>query len=406
MAGANGGSPRKMMTLDINERVVWVDGVCTVLESSEHDADDEQDDDDDESNNNDYPDTPSDSGNDTDSGDEQKYSHDEEDGDEDEEPFATRDDAWVRRQITTQPGLCHVCCNEYAQLYDAQNSMPIVITTLDAYLMPEELLVHVDDADWGRQLKDDLVLVAPCGNHSHSYCVGCIRTVAVTYVERTLMQTRGHIPCLSHTSHSWCQNVDGRPFVFAHHVLRYILSSLEVVHLSKLAARFDTSGEVAADSLNHYVWSPGKDSGLPFPALVPQSQIVAAKVAEQIKYIRTTDVPDVKCPECGVFLRKTMDCNCLSHCGIEICNICGYADVSIPSSHWKSCPRYELDTDWWIGATGLKCRDGHCTSETHECALPAHAAGRAASNELRKDLQMRALCRSLPADIQKQLNLV
>lgn len=313
------------------------------------------------------------------------------------EPSDTDDSVRVLLPLYLRNIQCALCCETRQALQDAHTDESLSITALAGYEL-ERTLLHEE------RLSDTCALVAPCGVDNHVYCVQCLRYLAVDCVEQTL-QRMGVMTCPSHTPDDPCCDPQHRPFVFTPESLRYLLTPLELVHFVRLSERYrhKRPGAVASDRYNHFAWSPGKLT-LPYPALVPHTQLNPQSLAQQVTHILSADPPDVKCPECGVFLRKTSECNALSHCALEICNICGFSDISIPPSHWHgSCPRFEYDSDQWKAATGLRCQPGLCYDDGTECTTASHRTGLANSHDRRKTQQVRGLWHSLPPDLQTQV---
>jgi hypothetical protein len=110
----------------------------------------------------------------------------------------------------------------------------------------------------------------------------------------------------------------------------------------------------------------------------------------------------VTCPVCTLPLQKSSACNALSHCGVEICNVCGRFTTGDPGTtssrnyttlqstgHWDpkgkcGCPRWDSDDYWDIQCRAqFVCTYGYCHDETRACTLAQHAMGRSNMNAVR-----------------------
>ena len=368
------------------------------VSSNAEEAEDDKDNDDEDENAQeiDYPDEP-------------EEEHKEEEEDNDDEP-EEEDDQEAEpdppdeplRTVVSRTAQCAVCCNDVEQLVDAALQVPICFNTLQAYDLTKFRKPQSDC------LSRSCAVIAPCGNPEHLYCVGCIHRFATDNVEPVLRVTHGFLPCLSfEPTRIVCSDFRGRQCVFEPELLEHVLTVTETNEFQTAANRFrrqrsSTDDAVAMDNLNHYAWSPGKSVMPYFPALCTQTQLNVETLRQQIAYIRESDQPDVMCKECGVILRKTSCCNCLSHCGVEICNICGYSDVTIPCNHWLECPRYEHERQWRV-ETGWMCEEGKCFFHGRECKDVTHQKGRKNSDNLRRAIQLERLLASLPPSLRDVL---
>lgn len=144
------------------------------------------------------------------------------------------------------------------------------------------------------------------------------------------------------------------------------------------------------------IWQPPRTQGVLWckkEHAEREGQFEYAKVGQQILHILSTEsAQSVKCPECDYLLSKSIMCNALSHCGWEICFVCGqYERPALPLNHWERCPRYNHDDYWKTQAPHYQCRENRCYSETQDCYEPTHALGRQQMNLARQQFQLQAV---------------
>lgn len=110
------------------------------------------------------------------------------------------------------------------------------------------------------------------------------------------------------------------------------------------------------------------------------------KAAELSKWNFADPTLPVPCPTCGLLLRKTTECNILTHCaGSRVCYLCGaksheWERYGVGNDH--PCPKYDHDPR--ILALGYRCVQGLCHSDSADCADPSHAAGIEALHRFRR----------------------
>jgi len=295
----------------------------------------------------------------------------------------------VLRMPLTNLCECQLCCHTGIGLCDA-NLNVLSISALVGY----DVDIHLDNLD---KLRDYVVLRAPCGVDSHVYCVKCLRTITTNpHLENTLRMGSGYCGCPSSTANCVCSDEEGRPYVYSTSALRYIFTPLEITYYNQMAARFRGSNHrVATDRFNHYMWSRGKEDSPYFPALLMQKEVTADAALKQIQFLLSADRLEVQCKECGVMLHKTSQCNALSHCGVEVCNVCGFSDVVLPPDHWKKCPRFDTDK-FWHEQCGFQCVEGKCYSDIKECQVAEHQDSIKSVTETRRKFHVKALWESLP----------
>jgi hypothetical protein len=305
--------------------------------------------------------------------------------------------------VSWMPATCQLCFTD--------GLAPVVASVPPSRLSLNELGVLAST----NVLNDTAIVVSSCGRIEHSYCARCIRTLTTTHADRTVRNGRGYVQCPASLPNNACGDAEGRAYTLSLEALRFFLSPVEVVHLMQLMERYRTvvdhagaSLRIATDRLNHFVWSKGKLLCPYFPALVAQDSIEVDEVLRQLQFLMTTDGNAlVMCKECGVFLSKTSQCNALSHCGVEVCNICGYSDVTIPPSHWnrrgdttttstRRCPRYDDDPAWMAQCSGYQCQETVCFDHDRECTIPQHQPGIQATLEARRVAHLKCLLASLP----------
>lgn len=237
------------------------------------------------------------------------------------------------------------------------------------------------------RLQDQWIVTGPCQKPDHLYCVKCLRKVFLC--DATLARQRGRVPCMypfqsqSQSSQSRpCHDFSGQPLSFSEFGIACLLTPVELVHVQAQIHRVSAAGThgcnhavPVTDCLNHFVWTQKHAECRNFPRLYSQSNLQFSEVCRQIQHIWQADIPDVHCNECDVFLRKTSDCNALSHCGIEICHVCGRNDIRLHPNHWQTCSREDpagLTTEQW--------------------------------NQQRKQTQLQQLFTSLPREMQQRLS--
>lgn len=306
----------------------------------------------------------------------------------------------IRRATRGSLTTCGICATEYPRVVLDGSLLSLSEVENCVY---EHLLVPSED-----RLDDKLVFAAPCRKSHHVYCVGCLRKIL--FMENVIRQNQGHIYCLSSSVSNPCTNDTNRPFVYDQSAIRMVLNPIEMTYFVTTAKRFQT-GEtrVVTDSYNHYVWPVHQFPAPAFPYMTLQNEVDAANVILQFRHILQSDKLEVKCKECGVFLQKGTQCNSLSHCGIETCNVCGYSAPRINPHHWNmniknGCPRYD---EQYPNIHNYCCTEGKCYTDFQECQIPSHRTGIQEMIAFRRQSQLIGLYLSLSfqtqIDVKKEL---
>jgi len=130
-----------------------------------------------------------------------------------------------------------------------------------------------------------------------------------------------------------------------------------------------------------------------------------------IQYIKESDKILPHCTLCNVAIEKSVDCNAISHCGCEICYVCGRREipeatkkdqVGLESSHWVRCPRF-FECDQVKHELGYVCKQGKCFSEHEPCMEKSHQKGIKDLEQFRKERHLGAFVESLPVRIKRGL---
>jgi hypothetical protein len=290
---------------------------------------------------------------------------------------------------------CQLCFQKGEMLCSSTTHHPVSIDELLSYRL--DLYFTSQDI-----LCQHVIVVAPCGNRDHRFCVGCLRKLTTEYAEQTMRQFQGHLPCPSSSADHMCCNQQNQAFVFSLQSMSCFLTPAECVHWKVTAPRYQESNgaSVVTGRFNHYVWSQGKEQSSYYPALLLCDQVKPDNVLTQLQYLFDSDRMEVKCKECGLFLAKTTQCNALSHCGVETCNVCGFSDISIAPEHWKVCPRYDETNT----ATPLYlCQENVCHDDAKECHDPTHAPGKQQLIEMRRQFHLKALWSSLNENVKAEV---
>ncbi len=119
----------------------------------------------------------------------------------------------------------------------------------------------------------------------------------------------------------------------------------------------------------------------------------------------------ITCPRCQVKIRKTSQCNSISHCGLHICYVCRFTTTEpfIPLEHWDDhgrcgCPRWDTSPFWNQGGQcTYSCVLGECFDDERVCTLANHQSGIHSMNSLRQCWAVWALFRSLPHSFHQNL---
>jgi len=350
-------------------------------------------------------DYPSSSADDENENDENEDEFDEDDFDEDDDDDAADDiilefNADPKIQISQRKTSCAICYNTEKYLITDTNMLTIIPDQYRFYDVTPCL-------DENERLRDCYVILSPCGNTEHVFCVECLRKMLLHSTESLLMQGKGHIRCPFPFQSEPCKNTEGLYFVFGWETLSYILNPVELVYFSQMYERFNShlrTKDVCTDNFNHVMWSHGKLSSIYFPSLLLQTELCPLHVAYQMENILNDEEMNVKCKECGVYIYKTSDCNALVHCGVQICYVCGYSDILLSPMHWEYCPRFDYHP-WWntTGKCKFLCKQDQCYSDNKICTIKSHQTGIKNMREYRRKAHLKALWQSLPQAIQHEV---
>jgi len=203
----------------------------------------------------------------------------------------------------------------------------------------------------------DIIALGPCDQYAHRFCGRCVRLLLL---QKNFTCPYPFTPCLK----TWPQ-----------HILTHLLTRSEQYTLEYPCTTLTTttSGVLWCTSTFEY-----------------------AQVGQQIKHILSDLHGSVKCPTCAHLLTKSIMCNALSHCGWEICFVCGtYERPALSPKHWQHCPRYNHDQYWKTCTPAYQCREDVCYSETQECTLTEHALGKQQMLLARQTFQLQAVWQKL-----------
>jgi len=295
----------------------------------------------------------------------------------------------IHHDICMRDVQCDLCQQSKSGLHNRH------ATTL---LSPQDLIYYDISMykDYASQrLQSVCALYAPC--KTHIVCVECVRKLSTEYLERTLRNSKAHqMACPMNCSH-----------IYTREHMSFFLSPVELIYYSKMLLRYSNIHDTLHMNMNHYCWSIRQSEY--FPSLCAMNRIDMKQLTLQVTHLLTSASPDTKCKECGYLMHKIVECNAMSHCGVEVCNICGYTDIDIPPSHWYSqenlggCPRYDFEQIVQQECPDFVCREDKCFDESSACVNVDHKCGTLQFAHYRRMRQITYLLNSLPILVQKDL---
>ena len=289
---------------------------------------------------------------------------------------------------------CSICQLEFEAVCDDQGSI-LALSDLDQRHIEE----YADTRS--NRLSDKFLVSFPCKNPGHVACVGCYRKLLKLHGCSNFTCKYPYSTC---PSKSQCSTEDSS-LVLSQGEFRYHLVGDEVRCCNnqvvfgpkshgigtcrtcwrrfcvgcKRLLKHDMACICGYPSWDRYY------RDLLTGHLQAKTDISPSDRAKLVAQISSCEVPSVVCPDCGAVIHKVTDCNCISHCGYQICWICNYAADVIPIDHWKTCPRYDHDMP------DYPCRQGVCYDFYTECKNPDHAPGRKTFHEFRRSKMIRSL---------------
>lgn len=301
---------------------------------------------------------------------------------------------------------CTICCEDGPLLQDKRNDFILSLEVLDRY----------DTSSFRNSrtglLQPTVLVCGPCRKSGHLFCVRCLRRMIVEDLKITLQRDNGYFLCPFPYDGGPCTNDIGYRQSFTETGLKHIMNSDEMGKYYQQTARYSNDYSVSTDNYNHYLHIPEscRHPILPFPPLLQHNEIKTKMCLEQLLNILDSEHMSVLCKECLVPMEKSTDCNCLSHCGMETCYVCGFSDTRIPHDHWLSftnpngCPRYNWDRYWnKTRHCGFLCHQGDCYTESSRCDIKEHQRGIQNMHNIRKEFHIRALWNSLPDPLKSNI---
>jgi len=296
----------------------------------------------------------------------------------------------------TTPHQCGICCEVGELLMHSTLGRPVSVEDVHYY----DLGPYLDsDPEAGRVLQPHIILIGPCYHPKHTFCVACLRRMATV---ETVRQGQGRWKCPGS-----CRDPEVRPTCQAAFNLCQLNGVIPVTTQSRLrqeARRHQVNPEFTGGAYAQAAWPSPAQIANPghFPNQVLKRQVDLPTLQKQVNHI--LDSPDlpVVCKECGVALLKSVDCNAMRHCGVEVCYCCGRTAVQLPPEHFQSenypdhCPRY-LDQ---FQVAEFKCVAYVCHDSAKPCQDPAHQTGLSLVTDLRRQFHARALWQDLDLDQQ------
>jgi hypothetical protein len=313
------------------------------------------------------------------------------DGEENEEQSEVSEDDDENNDIVhsripvTRRTECAICCHTFLALCSSVTGEPLSVADLSRYTLDSFMDPHEE------RLSTRYQIIGPCGNPTHTFCVGCVRRLCLVRTDETFRTFHGNCPCLSSTHNEQCRDPFQRLFVYGASSLSYFFTPVEQSFLHEKSARYLNLHHhtlvTTTSRRNHYSWS---------------NPFTRESLVEQFRHLLTSDKMEIRCKECHTFLEKTTQCNAVSHCGWETCYCCGYSDVVIPSYHWKQCPRY--NSDYKKVVKEYTCQEGQCYNDDHCCGVKDHQPGIHLVIEKRRTSHIHSLWTSLPECFQKEMH--
>ncbi len=322
--------------------------------------------------------------------------------------------------LTYKWGECCVCCEPGEGMVDLATGRTTYLTLsrVNSHFLdvPADLTEY--RAGLNQEFLADKFLVAgACERPGHDMCVRCIRHICTRkdVCMSLLVQGKGFLPCL-HSSTEECNNALGQRNVWPDVSMRNILTLAECSQFYEWASsvRKTVENPLPSDAYNHYFdGGPAMRSERvtrEYPGMFFHEAVNAVDVADQLNAIVRSEKVELYCRQCYVPLEHSSMCNTLTHCCIDMCNICGRCDFDLDNdlSHWKSknnphgCPRYS-DDDPELKEMGYLCCEGKCFTDTEPCTLKEHAEGRKNYLQFRKQKQCEGLWNSLSSSTKTQV---
>lgn len=166
---------------------------------------------------------------------------------------------------------------------------------------------------------------------------------------------------------------------------------------------------------NHFFRHPDKRFGDGRLSLPRNYELRPDDVVARLRRLVDTSAElELRCACCATRLHRTVGCNELSHCGMSICNMCGYSSNESDTlgllDHFEgpghTCPRYS-DGAYWASQfphppTMAVCSSA-CCSATRDCANPDHRTYRARCDLVRRRIFVRSALASLPPSLTRRV---
>lgn len=322
--------------------------------------------------------------------------------------------------LTYKWGECCVCCEPGEGMVDLATGRTTYLTLsrVNSHFVdvPSDLTAFREGLNQ-EFLADGFLVAGACERPGHDMCVRCIRHICTRkdVCMSLLVQGKGFLPCL-HSSTEECKNALGQRNVWPDVSMLNILTPTECSRFYKWArsVRKTVENPLPSDAYNHYFdGGPALRSERvtrEYPGMFLHEAVNVVDVADQLNAIVRSEKVELFCRQCYVPLEHSSMCNTLTHCCIDMCNICGRCDFDLDNdlSHWKSennphgCPRYS-DDDPELKEMGYMCCEGKCFTDTEPCTLKEHAEGRQNYLKFRKEKQCEGLWNSLSPATKTQI---
>lgn len=299
--------------------------------------------------------------------------------------------------IAESKRICSVCCESKLLLLDHETNQIIQANRINQYRYHSKYFRY-------DRMRDNVLVNPNCSDSNHIVCVKCLRTYILNDPLSVFRQGNGRIPCPC----GLCKNIFDRRCTINLNLIQYIWNTEEYVQLQRQASRFtcNTHDQDKSSCYNSYIWPADEKQGRDiFPRRVKHTEININALCNQFIYYMTCQKMHVKCKECGIFLSKSVACNALSHCGAEICYVCGKTATQLSANHWETCPRFDTDARWNnIGRCNFKCESHKCYTEHKECTRVNHIQGIKNMHNIRRHAHIYNLYLSLNSTYKKQVD--
>lgn len=295
---------------------------------------------------------------------------------------------------------CCICMSDFETICD-EKSQTMSLSEIDSRHLEE----YQDQKT--KRLRDDVLVSFPCKVKEHTTCISCLRKL----VQQRCQSGSSQISCMFPYSVCQCKETlsiddislcfnpmelsrlrlrsEGHRFTCCGQTLRTSDSSHGLATCRTCTKRFCTSCWSCTNFLDKCCCgAPVWDRFFRDKLTGKLRQLAGITVKERddmVRAIKDQPIPTVTCPGCGAKIEKTSDCNCLSHCGYQICWVCNYAADVIPSWHFQSCPRYDQDF------SEFPCRQGDCYDHDRECTVSTHKRGRLKYHEFRRSKMIQSI---------------